>query len=89
MRHPLRPLWTLLAALPAFTLPALAQAGEHLCPDFLAKSGAAEPEYRNEFSFSPYTYHWTYSSEHKPVVMATLSENLPGGRLCGVSVFSK
>ncbi len=68
--------------------PLAAQTTDHYCPDFLVKEGAPEPDYRAELSVSPYTHHWRYSTEHKPVLMVALHEHLPGGRLCGVSLFS-
>jgi len=61
---------------------------EHYCPSFLAVDGAPEPSHRGEFTFSPYTHHWGYSAEHKPVVLVALDEQLPGNRFCGVSFFS-
>jgi len=39
-------------------------------------------------TLSPYTYHWNYSPEHKPVFMVSMHEHLPGNRLCGISLFS-
>jgi hypothetical protein len=67
---------------------ALAQSSNRYCPDFLAVQGAPEPTHRGEFMFSPYTYHFSYSAEHKPVVLVAIDEQLPGGRLCGISFFS-
>lgn len=67
---------------------AWAHASDRYCPDFLAKEGAAEPAHRGEFTFSPYTIHWSNNPEHKHVVLMALDEQLPGGRLCGVSLFS-
>ena len=68
--------------------PALAQKPERYCPSFLAVEGAPEPTHRGEISFSPYTHHWSRSPEHKHVVLVSLDEQLPGNRLCGVSLFS-
>ena len=65
-----------------------ASATQGYCPAFLAKQGAPEPSFRGEFTFSPYTLHWSNSSEHKDVVMFALDEQLPGGRLCGISLFT-
>ena len=65
-----------------------AQAGDYHCPSFLIQEGAPAPTHRGEFTFSPYTHHWHPSDEHKPVVLVALDEQLPGGRLCGVSLFS-
>ncbi len=69
-------------------LPALGAAQDRYCPDFLAVAGAPEPAHRGEFTFSPYTIHWSSNPEHKPVVLVALDEQLPGGRLCGISLFS-
>ena len=68
--------------------PLASQAANQYCPEFLAKQGAPEPAYRAEIAFSPYTHHWNHSPEHKPVFLVSLHEQLPGGRLCGVSLFS-
>jgi len=76
--------WALTASL----FSAQAQSGNRYCPDFLAVQGAPEPTHRGEFTFSPYTYHFSYSAEHKPVVLVAMDEQLPGGRLCGISFFS-
>ena len=70
----------------AFVLPG--QAAEHHCPDFLYDKEAPEPGHRGEFTFSPYTIHWSNNPEHKHVVLFALDEQLPGGRLCGISLFS-
>lgn len=84
MRHTLNLLLLPMALLWAFP----GQASERHCPDFLARQGAPEPDHRGEFTFSPYTIHWSNNPEHKPVVLVALDEQLPGGRLCGVSLFS-
>jgi hypothetical protein len=68
--------------------PALAQKPAQYCPSFLAVEGAPEPTHRGEFTFSPYTLHWNHSTEHKPVVLVAIDEQLPGDRLCGISFFS-
>jgi hypothetical protein len=68
--------------------PIMAQKPAGYCPSFLAVEGAPEPTHRGEISFSPYTHHWSRSPEHKHVVLVALDEQLPGDRLCGVSLFS-
>lgn len=68
--------------------PALAQKPTSYCPSFLTVEGAPEPTHRGEISFSPYTHHWSRSPEHKHVVLVSVDEQLPGDRLCGVSLFS-
>lgn len=75
---------SLLGALPA----AHAQSPDRYCPSFLEVKGAPEPTHRGEFTFSPYTIHWNYSPEHKPVVLAAIDEQVPGNRFCGVALFS-
>jgi hypothetical protein len=76
---------TLLAILSAT---AHADAGPRYCPDFLRIKGAAQPAHRGELTISPYTLHWNQNPEHKKVVLIALDEQIPGDRLCGISVFS-
>lgn len=40
-----------------------------------------------ELSFSPYTHHWRYSVDHKPVFLAALDQRLNGNRFCGLALF--
>ena len=65
-----------------------AWATDTYCPSFLAAKEAPEPTHRGELTVSPYTHHWSRNPEHKHVVLVALDEQLPGGRLCGVSLFS-
>jgi len=69
-------------------LPPTLQARETVCPGFLAKAGAAEPGHRGEVTVSPYAHHWSHNPEHRHVVLLALDEQLPGDRLCGLSLFS-
>ena len=78
----------LLAALSVFFTSAHADAGSRYCPELLAVKGAAEPLHRGEFTFSPFTHHWSQNPEHKKVVMVAFDEQLSGDRLCGISFFS-
>ncbi len=78
----------LLAALCLLSPVAHAGGTDRYCPHALAVEGAPEPTHRGEFTFSPYTIHWNYNPEHKPVVLAALDEQLPGNRFCGVALFS-
>jgi hypothetical protein len=78
---------TALASLMACTT-AQASPSEHYCPSFLSVDGAPEPTHRGEVVFSPYTHHWSYNPEHKPVVLVAVDEQLPGNRFCGVALFS-
>lgn len=77
---------SLLALLSFISMGAFAT--DRYCPDFLAKPGAPEPAFRGELSLSPYTHHWHHNPEHQAVFLVSLHEQLPGGRLCGLSVFS-
>lgn len=79
---------SLFALLTALLFGVSAQAADHYCPEFLAQEGAPEPSHRGEFTFSPYTHHWSSSPEHRHVVLFAVDEQLPGGRLCGVSLFT-
>ena len=59
------------------------------CPDSLAEKGGAEPSKKWDLSLSPYTFHWSGPSpEHKPVRLVSLDRQLPGGRFCGLALFS-
>lgn len=78
----------LFLTLAAFGVAAQAQSDKRYCPDFLAVPGAPEPTHRGEFTFSPFTHHFSHNPEHKPVVLVAIDEQLPGGRLCGISFFS-
>ena len=65
----------------------LAHADFQPCPDSLINPNVSQPTYRDEIVFSPYTAHYSYSSEHKPVVLAGYARHLPGDTFCGVSLF--
>lgn len=84
----MRRFFSALLVLMAWALSAPSHAADHHCPEFLAQEGAPEPSHRGEFTFSPYTIHWSNNPEHKHVVLVALDEQLPGGRLCGISLFS-
>ena len=79
--------WGLVLTLATFATQAQ-DTNRYYCPDILALKDAPEPTHRGEFTFSPYTHHWSHNPEHKPVVLVAVDEQLPGGRLCGVSFFS-
>lgn len=57
----------------------------NLCPGWDSVEGDDQP--RNEVFFSPYTYHWQHSEEHRPVFALSLSRRLPDNRFCGASLF--
>lgn len=60
------------------------------CPSWLSKGAAATPPPSQplEITFSPYTFHWSRSPEHKTVVLGSLDRTIQGNRLCGMSFFS-
>jgi hypothetical protein len=78
----------LLLSLIALLFATAGHAASHYCPEFLANPDAPEPSHRGELTFSPYTHHWNYNPAHKHVLLLALDEQLPGGRLCGISLFS-
>lgn len=78
----------LAMALSALFSLAHADGAKRYCPDFLAAQGAPEPTHRGEFTFSPYTHHWSQNPAHKKVVLVAIDEQLPGDRLCGISFFN-
>ena len=87
--HPLHILRFILpVALSGLFSLAHADSSTRYCPDLLAVKGAPEPAHRGEFTFSPYTYHFSNNPEHKNVVLVAIDEQLPGDRLCGISFFS-
>ena len=84
----MRPLLPSLLMALGCVLPVAAVASDYHCPGFLYNPQAAAPTHRGELTFSPYTIHWSNSPDHKHVVLLALDEQLPGGRLCGISFFS-
>lgn len=84
--HTLR--FILAIALATLAGGAHADTAQRYCPDFLAVKGTPAPTHRGELTFSPYTHHWSNNPEHKQVVLVAVDEQLPGDRLCGVSLFS-
>lgn len=59
------------------------------CPSSLAKTEAPEPadNERWEVTLSPYTHHWRYNPDHRPVFLGALDRTLPGNRFCGLALF--
>jgi hypothetical protein len=87
--HSLRaPVLALALVVALLGAPAMAQQTTPWCPSFLSVQGAPQPEHRFEITFSPYTHHWSRNPEHKHVILLALDEQLPGDRLCGVSLFN-
>ena len=62
-----------------------------ICPTSIStENGAATQDddlQRWNVLLSPYTHHWSYSPDHKPVFLAALEERLPHDRFCGVALF--
>jgi hypothetical protein len=58
------------------------------CPDTLAEDGGAQPAKKWDLTLSPYTYHWHYSAEHRPVKLVAMDSHVSGGRFCGMAVFT-
>jgi hypothetical protein len=57
------------------------------CPNALATDGQAEPQQKWELTLSPYTYHWRYNPDHRPVFLGALDRELKGGGFCGLALF--
>jgi hypothetical protein len=58
------------------------------CPSGLAEEGGVQPAQKWDLTLSPYTHHWNYSAEHRPVKLVALDNHLPGGRFCGMAAFT-
>jgi hypothetical protein len=58
------------------------------CPDSLAEEGGAQPNKKWDLTLSPYTYHWHYSPEHRPVKLVAMDSHVAGGRFCGMAAFT-
>lgn len=78
----------LFAAMIGITPMVHAETAGRYCPSFLIDEDGVETLHRGEFTFSPYTLHWSRNPEHKPVVLVAVDEALPGHRFCGVSLFN-
>lgn len=88
MKKNLKKFWMLMLPTVFSAITSQAATTESYCPSFLSVQGAAEPTHNGEFTFSPYTHHWSRSPEHKNVVLFAIDQTLPGDRFCGVSFFS-
>jgi len=58
------------------------------CPDSLAVKGGAQPDKKWDLTLSPYTYHWNYNPEHRPVKLVAMDSHVSGGRFCGLALFT-
>jgi len=61
------------------------------CPSALSTGGDDDADtyaqQRWDLSLSPYTHHWRYNPDHKPVILAALESRVPQDRFCGVALF--
>ena len=53
-----------------------------VCPGF---NDQEDPDHH--LFISPFTHHWTRDSEHKHVITASLTRDLPNDRRCGAAFF--
>ena len=79
----------LTAHLPSYAAEPSALSSANPCPDFLARQDAPEPENDKQWdlTLSPYTYHWHYNPEHRPVFLGAIDRHVPGNRFCGLALF--
>jgi hypothetical protein len=82
-----------LLALGCFLALGIAQAADtpydwQPCPDRLAVEGGEPPDHQWDLTLSPYTYHWNYSPEHRPVKLVAMDRHVSGGRFCGLALFN-
>ncbi len=68
---------------------ASARADWQPCPAVLSQSDAPAPasDAQWELLLSPYTHHWSYSPQHRPVILGALERHMAGGHLCGLALF--
>ena len=62
----------------------------HLCPSALSSDQDNDPNNTLQgwnISLSPYTHHWSFSPDHKPVFLAAFEKRLVDDRFCGVALF--
>jgi hypothetical protein len=75
--------------MPHWFKPALAALFAGACCQGASAQGAQADTFEGwELSFSPYTYHFSYSADHKPVVQLGLLKGLEGYWIAGGAVFS-
>ena len=61
------------------------------CPSVLSPEqdeADTNSQKRWDLSLSPYTHHWRYSPDHKPVVLGALERRLGQDRFCGAAFFT-
>lgn len=59
------------------------------CPSSLAQANAptSAKDARWEVTLSPYTHHWRFSADHRPVFLGALDRTVAGNRFCGLALF--
>ena len=59
------------------------------CHEALAQTNAPAPAQDKQWdlTLSPYTYHWNYNPEHRPVILGALERHVAGDRFCGLALF--
>ena len=79
----------LTAHLPSYAAEPSALSSANPCPDFLARQDAPEPDNDKQWdlTLSPYTYHWHYNPEHRPVFLGAIDRHVAGNRFCGLALF--
>ncbi len=61
------------------------------CPSVLSTGNDdadTNTQKRWDLTLSPYTHHWSYNPNHKPVVLAALERRVAQDRFCGLALFS-
>ena len=85
--------WLLWVAVVLMGVPGLAQAeglsNLNPCPEALAKTDARplEDGEKWDVTLSPFTYHWNYNPDHRPVFLMAVDRHVAGDRFCGLALF--
>jgi hypothetical protein len=82
-------LWLSLSCLPFFCCAEESPAWNP-CPSALSaghEDADTNALQRWDLTLSPYTHHWRYSQDHKPVVLGALEHRVAQNRFCGVALF--
>jgi hypothetical protein len=58
------------------------------CPDPLIEPGSDKADLNWDLTLSPYTHHWSKSSEHKQVNLIALDRRSDNNGFCGLALFS-
>ena len=77
------------ALLTAHPLAHAAEVSPNPCPEFLSSQDAPEPDSDKQWdlTLSPYTHHWSFSPDHRPVFLGALDRTVAGNRFCGLALF--